>query len=309
MQRRIRLLAVLVAILLGEDCGFGARLLDADAGVQASGDAQIPDAALPQFGRQPAQLDRHWQEGLDPADVRRRQVVHDADHRVRPGVERERAADGVRIRQQPVHPELTSDDDDGDAILFAAQKRAARDRRHAQDVEVVVGDDRGDDVLRLITDTCHRDRQTAVGGERDRAALRAPQVLELRHRCGQPLLTAVSRLAPKPDQRVGVRVGQPAHEQAVDQREDRRVRADAERQRDDGHRREAGILGQHPAGIPRVLSEGVHQADCLGLRLYLTNPRTRKRGPQRNPVAFREHHDGAPEKSRAGSPFGAQIFQ
>jgi hypothetical protein len=40
-----------------------------------------------------------------------------------------------------------------------------------------------------------------------------------------------------------------------------------------------------------------------------TTPRSGERGPQRDPVAFREHHDGAPEKSRAGSPLGAQIFE
>ena len=185
------------------------------------------------------------------------------------------------------------------------------DRRHAQDVEVVVRDDRGADALRLIADARHRDRQSALSAaSATEALLRAPQVLELRHRCGQPLLTAIGRLAPEPDQRVGVRVGQRAHEQAVDQREDRRVRTNAERQREHGHRREAGILEQHPAGVARVLSEGVHDADRLRLGLHpTTTPRSGERGPQRDPVAIREHHDGAPEKSRAGSPLGAQIFQ
>ena len=223
----------------------------------------------------------------------------------------------VRVRptafgseQEPVHPELPRDHDDGHAILFALEKRAACDRRHAQDVEIVVRDDRGADTLRLIAEARHRHHQSAVGGERDRALLGAPQVLELRHRCGQPLLTAIGRLAPEPDQRVGVRVGQRAHEQVVDQREDGRVRADAERQREHRHRREAGILEQHPAGVARVLSEGVHHANGLRLGLHLpTTPRSGERGPQRDPVAFREHHDGAPEKSRAGSPLGAQIFE
>ena len=76
-------------------------------------------------------------------------------------------ADGVRSRQEPVHPELPRDHDDRRAILFAQEKRAACDRRHAQNVEIVVRDNRGADTLRLIAEARHRHHQSAVGGERE----------------------------------------------------------------------------------------------------------------------------------------------
>ena len=67
---------------------------------------------------------------------------------------------------------------------------------------------------------------------------------------------------------------------------------------------------EHPAGVARVLTERVHHANGLCLRLHLpTTPRSSERGPQRDPVAVREHHEGAPEKSRAGSALGTQIVE
>ena len=43
----------------------------------------------------------------------------------------------------------------------------------------------------------------------------------------------------------------------VDQAEDRRVRADAQRQRQDGDEAESGALDEHPEGVFEVLKEHV----------------------------------------------------
>jgi hypothetical protein len=57
------------------------------------------------------------------------------------------------------------------------------------------------------------------------------------------------------DQLVGVRVRQGLQQHAVNDAEDRRVRADAEGEREDGGRRETGLLPQHANGVAHVLQE------------------------------------------------------
>jgi hypothetical protein len=67
-------------------------------------------------------------------------------------------------------------------------------------------------------------------------------------------------LAPLAEAHEPVRVfeGQRPQQHAVDDRKDRRVRADAQRERENGDRREAGLLEQHPKSVPNVLPERFH---------------------------------------------------
>ena len=62
------------------------------------------------------------------------------------------------------------------------------------------------------------------------------------------------------DEAVGVAVRQRAQEDGVDRAEDRRVRPDAERQREDSHQGEAGVLDEHPQGEAQILEKRVHLA-------------------------------------------------
>ena len=58
-----------------------------------------------------------------------------------------------------------------------------------------------------------------------------------------------------PDERVGIGIGQRFDEHAVDDAEDRRGGADAERERQDGRGGEAGLLPQHARRVAKVLPE------------------------------------------------------
>ena len=63
----------------------------------------------------------------------------------------------------------------------------------------------------------------------------------------------------KVDQAVWLRIGQGPQHGGVDQAENCSVRADAECQRQHGHRREAGILGQHVQPVTKLLYQSSHK--------------------------------------------------
>src|SRR5437762_1171087 len=79
--------------------------------------------------------------------------------------------------------------------------------------------------------------------------LRAP-VAEVRvgNRHGGKVRTAFAQ----PDQPPGVRIGQGAQQDRVDHAENRRVRPDAQRQCEQGHRGKARALGEYADGVAEV---------------------------------------------------------
>ena len=94
---------------------------------------------------------------------------------------------------------------------------------------------------------------------------------------------------------VRLRIRERPQQQRVDDREHRRVDADADRQRDEGDQREARRLAQHADRIAQVAHEGledrhaVHVVDLLADRAGIAEParaswRARSRG---RPAAIR----------------------
>ena len=67
-----------------------------------------------------------------------------------------------------------------------------------------------------------------------------------------------AQLAPDQHEPLGVDVRQRPQQDRVHHAENRRARADAERDRRDSDRREAGILPQHSGGVAEILEEVVH---------------------------------------------------
>ena len=59
-------------------------------------------------------------------------------------------------------------------------------------------------------------------------------------------------------------VGHAAHQGRVHHGEDRGVQADAERERDDGHRGEAGAVAETAEPVPEVLEQGAHRGGLSG---------------------------------------------
>jgi hypothetical protein len=76
------------------------------------------------------------------------------------------------------------------------------------------------------------------------------------------------RALPDLDQPLRVAVGQGPQQRRLDGREDRRVRADAERQRDDRDRGEAAVAQERPQRVAHVLPQAFHRASLhVTLRL------------------------------------------
>src|SRR5439155_15607763 len=87
------------------------------------------------------------------------------------------------------------------------------------------------------------------------------------------------------DQLVRLRKRQRVQKHAVDDRKQRRVRANAESKRDDRDRREAGALPQHPQAKTHILQQSFHRL-------------TRSAGPPWDRLSWR----GAPGCSRPAEP-------
>jgi hypothetical protein len=100
--------------------------------------------------------------------------------------------------------------------------------------------------------TGHAHARGVVGeGPRERAALVAKQLEAAVRKAAAALAAHAARLQRHQLLRVPHRQG--SHQVGVDDAEDRRVRADAERERRDDGQREAGVFREHPHAVARVL--------------------------------------------------------
>ena len=72
-------------------------------------------------------------------------------------------------------------------------------------------------------------------------------------RIGKRIGHHVRRLPPQQNELLRMSHRQRLEENGVDEAENRRVGPNAERQRQHGHDRESGILGQHPQAVSKVL--------------------------------------------------------
>ena len=140
---------------------------------------------------------------------------------------------------------------------FRRRRRRARGRAAArpEDVEEWRGDVGAVDQLRIAGAGEVRRARCDRRGAREDAALRR-DVDEVRRRVGhrQASVAAVEQL----DEAARLPVGQRPQQHAVDDGEDRRIRADAERQRQRGDGREAGLTAEHARGVPDVLYKRAH---------------------------------------------------
>ena len=66
------------------------------------------------------------------------------------------------------------------------------------------------------------------------------------------------------DQLAGLRKGQRAQKERVDEAEHSGVRADAQAQRENGEHGEAGTLGEKPRGVANICEQALHLAGNYG---------------------------------------------
>ncbi len=224
------------------------RLLERHAGLQPRDgeDAGMPATILRQRGRPRTESD---------IDVRRLKELEsrgqDADHRVRPVVEQERSTDRIAARKSPLREARAQNRQVFSARpILAVGEVAASFDGYAKQRQQCGGDHLRRDPLGIAR-ARHRHARGAKrrhSGERLRP--RAPVVIVVaRHRQGREL----GRLLVEDDDIVWPVVRQRREQYRVGDGEDRGVRADAERQREDGDRRKHRSTDQIPESESRVL--------------------------------------------------------
>src|SRR5215510_10467840 len=72
--------------------------------------------------------------------------------------------------------------------------------------------------------------------------------------------TRVGPISREPHNALRLRVRERAQEHGVDDCEDRRVSADAQRKRDDGDQCESWLLHQHSRAVSQVLNQSLHNS-------------------------------------------------
>ena len=198
-----------------------------------------------------------------PADDRPEELGPcDAHDGIRHAVQRQRAADGVHGTAEMPLPEPVADHCNGtsapaSATIVVCSECAPENRRNTEHLEETAADPQAVNRLRWPSSR----KVEAIVGPRHGA-------VEQRRLAGANLFPDRVRPGTALDNReaIGCPDGKRANQQAVDQREDRRVGADAERQREDGDGREDGRLGQHSHAVTDVLPDLLEPAGAARRR-------------------------------------------
>ena len=262
-RRRVDVGGVRRAVAGGDDVHRLARLRQRDARPQPR-DGLKEEAAAVQLRRR---QERHFGGPRHPdlqliQRERRCGLGQDADDGVRRAVERERLAEHRRIAVEALLPHRMADQHDVLAAgrIFVRREIAADHRLQAQRRQQRRRGLEANELFRI-----------AAAGQRERVADRqreiAEHLLPLLHfeeaRIGEADAREVLRLVRRAqsDQPVRLAIRQRTQEDRVDDAEERDVRADAEREAEDGDQREAGRLEQltdrvtdlgHAASVTRV---------------------------------------------------------
>src|SRR5262245_40245196 len=243
---------------------LGLRLLQTEAGFDPShrhGATSAPRAIL--FvnlpGRPYLRLLGGQRAGITaPVEARR----HHADHRGFIAAQDQFAPDDLRVAAEPPLPQSEVDHDHAwlPRLAFVRREGSPQNWGHAEYIEKAGGGDLRWNLFRLAVagqvDGCVPESRHIL----EDAVLLLP-VEEVPH--VDHILTAWIRAPsfPHHHQPVGVGVRQGLQQHGMHYAEDRRIRADAERQRDHGHDRERRLLEQRTRALAQVLPQSLHS--CL----------------------------------------------
>ena len=153
---------------------------------------------------------------------------------MRHAIERERASDHVRIAPQPRFPKAFRDDSDIRAFLFLQPKRPALSRAQPKHIEIIRGGLENRD-LKWIAQSGHCRRQPIFGREPVENLLPIPEMIKPRRR-QRKIHRLLLEMREHLDHPRRFLERQPFQKQVVDQRKDRRVEPDPERE--SNHRQE-----------------------------------------------------------------------
>ena len=195
---------------------------------------------------------------LGAKEVHRGGCRHHADDRERLTVDAHGAPDDRRVRSEPRRPEMLAQDDHlrGGRPIVAGDEGAAQQRSQPEDVEVLIRDAESSDLHRCI-ERGNRGGGESDGGHRvERRVLRFPvEIVQRRHGIG---LSGHRALFLDEHDPVRILVRKRTEKHAFHRAEDRRVRPDADRERQDGDRHESRRAAQRPNGVAQVLDQRFH---------------------------------------------------
>ena len=189
-----------------------------------------------------------------------RGIRHDADYRVRSAVQPDVTADETRLRVEARPPEgLAQHDDAGTLAVIVLRKRAPGDGPDAERIEDAGRDPLPRDGFRHAVGAAHHhSAHTAHEAANDLEAAAALGEIEEVVR-GDALVCGGGGALRDHHRASGLGNRQGPEQRGVDEREDRAVGADAERQGEDGSRDEAGLTTERGQGIAEVLDEIAEQ--------------------------------------------------
>ena len=252
------------------------RLLQRDAGPEPRHDGEVAPAAPPFHVVGVRQRQR--QEGIDALAGEQEAARQDSDDLAAPAVQGHDPAECFGVAAEPALPEIVADHGRPRARVAAAAgvlgaKAAPVRRRDAQRLEEVGGRDDAGDPLHLAAVRAEVEERLRVGRHALEGLALACRVAVVRRRHDVAVLADARDAVPHDHQAIGFAVRQRPQQHRVDDAEDGRVDADAERQRRDGDEGEAGLAQQRADAVAEV--EG-HRGKTSTTRV-LTSSRKRRR--------------------------------
>ncbi len=238
----------------------GARFLQRHAGSEPRDTPKV-EAAVSELAAVETQRRDQLDLGRDVDKAESR--GHDADDLRRAAIHRHDAADDRFVAAElPLPIGIGEDRRIGAVGLrrgFGFREQTAERRLNADRLEHAVRNSERAGLLR-IADTRH----AAAAGPPDPEVLERAVLVAVgevhRRRHGEPLGVDSGRPVPEAHELVGIRIGQRLDQHRVDDAEDRRRCADAEREREHGGRGERGPAVQPAQRPPEVAAEGVEKA-------------------------------------------------
>ena len=188
----------------------------------------------------------------------------------------------MRVGAEAPAPQRVRQESDGPCpgTVFLGEEFPPEERLNAEDGEEVAADSTAQDAL---GHPVFREVQAGSEVVEDREMFEDVGVLapEEEPRNGELLRALPGELARGLHHATGLGERQRPEKQAVDDAPDRGVRADGERQSENGDDREPGTLRQTPGRLPEVLDENVHHAYSIAARAALRAgwPFERERSP------------------------------
>ena len=184
---------------------------------------------------------------------------HHADHRVIAGAELDGFTDDVRIAREPSLPQAVAENDNEifAILLFLRGEDPAEQRLRMHDREKPIAHLRAGHALGFAI--ARKDRpEIGIGGDFFEHMIPRAIIRDIGCRHLSARTAAGFVFAPNENNRLRLVIRQRFQQDGIDHTEDRRVRADPEREGNDGDRGEARTFQKHSGAEPNVLEECVH---------------------------------------------------